>query len=49
MTFSDGIIQPKSIKLDNAYNIQKLLVHGQGVFIFHNQNGLTPCDFYIYI
>jgi len=48
MTFTDGLNQPKSIKLDNAYNVQKLLVHGQGVFIFHNQNGLTPCDFYIY-
>ena len=47
MTFTDGLTQPKAVQLKNT-TIQKLLVHGQGVFIFHNQNGLTPCDFYIY-
>lgn len=47
MTFTDGLNQPKAVQLKNT-TIQKLLVHGQGVFIFHNQNGLTPCDFYIY-
>ena len=47
MTFTDGLTQPKAVQLENT-TIQNLLVHGQGVFIFHNQNGLTPCDFYIY-
>ena len=36
MTFTDGLNQPKAVQLKNT-TIQKLLVHGQGVFIFHNK------------
>lgn len=40
--------QPKSILFDEQFANIDLIVHGQGVFIFRNEDIFTPCIFFIH-